>query len=109
MAKPPRMNNEYLDYYDVQLEHQLEHDSTLLVEALAPSRRPQPRTLCLACGLEGMHRIDDETIKRHFSWAVPNDPALDTIAKHSPGGVVELAPVAATGLPCCAAAAWTSS
>ena len=74
-GEAPRMINEYLDYYDVQLEHQLEHDSTLLVEALAPSRRPQPRTLCLACGLEGMHRIDDETIKRHFSWAVPNDPS----------------------------------
>lgn len=56
------MDNEYLDVYEDALKHQREHG-----------------------GLGGLHDI-----KRRYSWAVPNEEALTTIAAHSPRGVVEI-------------------
>ena len=69
------MGNPYLDAYRQQWARELGSDP------LAPLReQPQP------AGSGGVRH----GMARRFSWAVPDDAALDTIAEHSPRGVVEI-------------------
>lgn len=85
------VRNEYLDHYLRALEHQAQHDE----------RRHQgrPDFYCFSCHDAGLGwrphpGCDTEGVRRglqtHYSWAVPNDAALDAIAEHSPNGVVEI-------------------
>lgn len=81
--------NEYLDHYLEQLQHQKEHrgeyHSLLGLEE-------QPWEHCYACmgdRTRGQNYIH-HGVKKRFSWAVPNDQALEAIARYSPNGVVEI-------------------
>lgn len=78
--------NPYLAEYRARLAHQREHDRDQLYQG-------QPNPYCMGCLRAGSGDTARETrhdIKRRFSWAIPNDAALDAIAAHSPGGVVEI-------------------
>ncbi|MGH8008268.1 MAG: hypothetical protein ACREQ3_14830 [Candidatus Binatia bacterium] len=80
--------NQYLDVYQRMLDHQREHDG-LLIHPL-PGRPEQPHWLCLKCVREQRVETDGSELRKRYSYAVPSEPALDTIIAHSPTGVVEI-------------------
>lgn len=78
------MDNPYLDAYRAAAAHQAVNDPRSLVDG-----RPWLCCMCDTC--RGLARSQSFTGPRtRYAWAVPNDTALDTIAAHSPGGVLEL-------------------
>lgn len=80
---------EYLDLYQEMLNHQRKHDGLLIGGGFGPE---QPWDFCLKC-LEvhgrraGQGRHD---LKCQYAWAIPDENALELIAKHSPNGVLEI-------------------
>ncbi|MPZ66237.1 MAG: hypothetical protein GEU83_12210 [Pseudonocardiaceae bacterium] len=85
------MDNEYLAYYEAQRKHQAEHwNTSLMISPLSGESQPYDR--CPDCMTEDRFAPEDgfHAVKRHFAWAIPDDGALDVIAKYSPQGVVEL-------------------
>lgn len=45
---------------------------------------------CMRCALDGQREPDDVVDRRVTAFAVPDDAALDAIARHAPRGVVEI-------------------
>lgn len=77
---------EYLDLYRDMLAHQKQHDGLMLPPLSGGPE--QPSWMCMGCQLE-LREVEMD-LRRRFSFAIPNLEALDTIAGHSPGGVVEI-------------------
>lgn len=78
--------NPYLDHYRDALAHQREHMPRLLLDS-------RPHEFCVECLLDPEREPQDwqpHDVKTRFAWAVPNDAALEAIARHSPNGVVEI-------------------
>jgi hypothetical protein len=83
------VKNEYLDEYLAVLEHQIQHGAE--EPSIFGAGRGQPWEYCIPCVHEEPGRAArPHGVKLRYSWAVPNDAALDAIAEHSPGGVVEI-------------------
>lgn len=78
--------NPYLDLYNEMLAHQREHSP------YKSFPREGPELVCSGCARTADSSYFDERfdLKRKYAWAVPDDAALDVIAKHSPAGVVEI-------------------
>jgi hypothetical protein len=88
------VENEYLDHYLAALKHQIDHVRPGGVELVR--HLGQPEESCFTC-LMDPDMSDDAArftvhhgVKRRYSWAVPNDAAIDAIAKYSPSGIVEI-------------------
>lgn len=81
---------EFLDLYREMLDHQREHDG--LMPSPFSGEPEQPSWTCMGCLREHRHIEGDpmRNLRRHYSFAVPDDGALRAIAAHSPGGVVEI-------------------
>lgn len=75
--------NPYLDHYREQLEHQREHMGQMLVDH-------RPQEFCIRCVLDSGQDAVPHAVKQRFAWAVPNEEALDAVARYSPSGVVEI-------------------
>lgn len=85
----PPTGIEFLDLYQQMLHHQLGHwELRAFLRSPRENVRFQPLNVCLECKLPGDY--ERHGLKRRFSWAVPNERALETIAKYSPDGVVEI-------------------
>lgn len=88
---------EYLAEYQRALEHQREHSELVRHHPLALGP-PQPWQYCWECLKERKYRDPDDhdgywvgkEFQRRFSWAIPTETALKTIADRSPRGVVEI-------------------
>lgn len=84
-------NNAYLDLYHGALAHQRRHRSLL---PTISGEREQPMEWCTNCRANSSHpevpRAGLHHVKQRYSWAVPNEEAIRTIAYHSPRGVVEI-------------------
>ncbi|MGH7743334.1 MAG: methyltransferase domain-containing protein [Candidatus Dormibacteria bacterium] len=84
---------EYFDLYQEMRTHQRDHHNSLW-SLLGDQQNPQEH--CTECLLEKAHTSNPADIperaslRKHYSWAIPNEEALDVIAKHSPHGVVEI-------------------
>jgi hypothetical protein len=79
--------NSYLRQYREMAAHQQEHG------ALHELDYGQPWWVCHTCLREHPDAFRDRgrfELRKDYSWAIPNDAALDTIAKWSPNGVVEI-------------------
>lgn len=78
-----------MDHYRAQLVHQREHGMPL---PTGLGGEQQPHELCLRCLTDPACSVDEEphAVKQRFAWAVPDDAALDAIARYSPNGVVEI-------------------
>jgi hypothetical protein len=74
--------NPYLDAYQEMFEHQKEHIPvmTRLLKA--------PEEYCYECVSKG--EANYQSMRKRWSWAIPNDEALDTIVKYSPNGLIEI-------------------
>lgn len=82
------MNNPYLEHYREQAAHQSECPGALgMIDG-------QPYQACTGYACRGRarqrHAAGFHDAQRHYSWAIPNDAALDAIAQCSPRGVVEI-------------------
>lgn len=80
------VENPYLEFYERRLHHEKVCDQARsrtfhFGDEAQPSRH---RT----CQCKGSNAVEQPT--RKWSWAVPNQEALTTIADHSPRGVVEI-------------------
>jgi hypothetical protein len=81
---------EYLDLYQEMLTHQREHSPRILLPD-SWSGETQPWDVCHECLItKQITSYEPHSIKRRYAWAVPNENALEVIAKHSPHGVVEI-------------------
>lgn len=80
--------NPYLDAYREALDHQRQHDGTFGL--LTWDGKAQPSRSCSGCLRERRPGAGRRDLARTYSWAVPDDAALDAIAEHSPAGVVEI-------------------
>jgi hypothetical protein len=82
----PVLTNEYLALYEEMTAHQREHNRFFR------GQRDQPSEYCTACLTERRPGVvvDSFDIKKRYSWAVPDEPALAVIARYSPNGVVEI-------------------
>lgn len=80
----------YLDLYQEMLGHQREHGGLLFSGLRFGPEQPQEYCLeCLKAG--GLHsEYEPRGLKRRYSWAIPDENALELIAKHSPNGVLEI-------------------
>jgi hypothetical protein len=81
---------EFLDVYRQALVHQMQHRPEPL-RLLAWWMVPKPSRICTTCMIE--QKAGDDAffdLPRKYSWAVPTEEALTTIAGHSPRGVVEI-------------------
>lgn len=81
---------EFLEVYRQALTHQMRHSPEPL-RLLAWWMIPKPSRMCTTCVIE--QKAGDEgffDLPRKYSWAVPTEEALATIAGHSPRGVVEI-------------------
>jgi hypothetical protein len=81
-------SNPYLDAYNAALKHQRDHDPHFGL--LSWRGTPQPQEYCYGCLTE---RRPGAVGRRHgvkltYSWAIPNDEALDAIAARGP--IVEI-------------------
>ena len=89
------MPNPYLDTYREMLAHQTEHSAWPWspMTGLFPGSPAQPVQYCHGCLEENRLGTVDyahQPMQTRYSWGIPNDAALDTIAEHSPNGVVEI-------------------
>lgn len=83
---------EYLDVYREALAHQQTHHDPAYPSFAGGIS--QPSEFCLQCLTERtpqppLHEAV-HGVKMRFSWAVPNEAALDMIRRYSPNGVVEV-------------------
>lgn len=83
---------EYLDAYFAELAHQRQHDPFTNRRAGFFDHGPeQPSRWCLGCARDGGDNgMRGHELLRRYAWAVPHARALDTIARWSPAGVVEV-------------------
>lgn len=82
-----RTGIEFFDLYQEMLTHQREHDD--LDRRCFPGKELQPSWSCARCAVERREQ-DGWDLRKRYSWAVPDEAALKTIAEHSPGGVMEI-------------------
>lgn len=79
-----QIDNPYLDEYERMLNHQMSHGSAM--PSLCGDIR-QPWEYCIECRDYGEHQHEK---RRTWSWAIPNDKALDAIIRYSPTGLIEI-------------------
>lgn len=89
--------NPYLVEYHKMLGHQIDHGGMLM--PAMPAWPQRPWQYCFEC-LRSAPRTrdkraqDDERtwqpMQRQYAWGIPDESALEAIAEHSPGGVVEI-------------------
>jgi hypothetical protein len=80
--------NPYLDAYRAAADHQRDHDPNFGL--LSWSGAPQPVEYCYACLRDPAAgaRVTRHGVKLTYSWAIPNDAALQAIADRGP--IVEI-------------------
>ena len=86
MGTRQRTTIEYLRVYEDALRHQ--HDHGELMSSY--ERGGQPSEHCMGCLRQHRPGERSHEVKRRFSWAVPNEEALETIRRYSPNGVAEI-------------------
>lgn len=90
-ANTPVSENPYLDEYQSALDHQSKCGPQAMIHTFGGASQPNPYCMeCIRARPASAADVARDDIKRRYSWAVPDDAALDAIAEHSPNGVVEI-------------------
>lgn len=79
-----KTRNPYLDEYHALWEHQKEHIPVVTNVLCAPEE------YCYECLRSDTRDFEHSSMRRKWSWAIPNDDALDAIVKYSPHGLIEI-------------------
>lgn len=82
--------NPYLAEYKRMFEHQRTHYASWYGHPLPGGEDHQPWEVCMECARNGESIGRYQDMRRGWSWAIPNEEALDTIIKYSPIGLIEI-------------------